>query len=70
MFGINKSVVSWASRAYKDIGIAVRKVCGGRHRKTIVLNDRYTSSRWKEPFAITTWKETLVKELSAEEALW
>uniref|UniRef100_A0A2L2YE20 Transposable element Tcb2 transposase n=1 Tax=Parasteatoda tepidariorum TaxID=114398 RepID=A0A2L2YE20_PARTP len=40
-FGINKSVVSRAWNAFKTTGTAVRKVGGGRPRKTTPRDDRY-----------------------------
>ncbi|GFW89082.1 uncharacterized protein TNCV_2685161 [Trichonephila clavipes] len=40
-FGINKSVVSRASKAFQTTGTAVRKVGGGRPRMTTAGNDRY-----------------------------
>uniref|UniRef100_A0A2L2YEG6 Transposable element Tcb2 transposase n=1 Tax=Parasteatoda tepidariorum TaxID=114398 RepID=A0A2L2YEG6_PARTP len=40
-FGINKSVVSRAWNAFKTDGTAVRKVGGGRPRKTTPRDDRY-----------------------------
>ncbi|GFU03684.1 transposable element Tcb2 transposase [Trichonephila clavipes] len=40
-FGINKSVVSRAWKAFQTTGIAVRKVGGGRPRTTTTEDDRY-----------------------------
>ncbi|GFV60339.1 transposable element Tcb2 transposase [Trichonephila clavipes] len=40
-FGINKSVVSRASKAFQTTGTAVRKVGGGRPRTTTAGDDRY-----------------------------
>ncbi|GFX96186.1 transposable element Tcb2 transposase [Trichonephila clavipes] len=40
-FGINKSVVSRAWKAFQTTGIAVRKVGGGRPRTTTARDDRY-----------------------------
>ncbi|GFX52959.1 transposable element Tcb2 transposase [Trichonephila clavipes] len=40
-FGINKSVVSRAWKAFQTISTAVRKVGGGRSRTTIAGDDRY-----------------------------
>ncbi|GFW98788.1 transposable element Tcb2 transposase [Trichonephila clavipes] len=40
-FGINKSVVSRAWKAFQTIGTAVRKVGGGRPRTTTAGDDRY-----------------------------
>ncbi|GFX76226.1 transposable element Tcb2 transposase [Trichonephila clavipes] len=40
-FGINKSVVSCAWKAFQTTGTAVRKVGGGRPRTTTAGNDRY-----------------------------
>ncbi|XP_071032982.1 uncharacterized protein [Parasteatoda tepidariorum] len=40
-FGINKSVVSRAWNAFKTTGTAVRKVGGGRPKKTTPRDDRY-----------------------------
>ncbi|GFX62180.1 transposable element Tcb2 transposase [Trichonephila clavipes] len=40
-FGINKSVVSRAWKAFKTRGTAVRKVGGGHPRTTTVVNNRY-----------------------------
>ncbi|GFV67313.1 transposable element Tcb2 transposase [Trichonephila clavipes] len=40
-FGIHKSVVSRAYKAFQTTGTAVRKVGGGRPRKTTVGDDRY-----------------------------
>ncbi|GFX05429.1 uncharacterized protein TNCV_1007511 [Trichonephila clavipes] len=40
-FGINKSVVSRAWKAFQTTGSAVRKVDGGRPRTTTAGDDRY-----------------------------
>ncbi|GFU87419.1 transposable element Tcb2 transposase [Trichonephila clavipes] len=40
-FGINKSVVSRAWKAFQTTGTAVRKVGGGRPRTTTAGDDRY-----------------------------
>ncbi|GFW58627.1 transposable element Tcb2 transposase [Trichonephila clavipes] len=40
-FGINKSVVSRAWKAFQTTGTAVRKVGGGRARTTTAGDDRY-----------------------------
>ncbi|GFU34600.1 transposable element Tcb2 transposase [Trichonephila clavipes] len=40
-FGINKSVVSCAWKAFQTTGTAVRKVGGGRPRTTTAGDDRY-----------------------------
>ncbi|GFU72607.1 uncharacterized protein TNCV_4838351 [Trichonephila clavipes] len=40
-FGINKSVVSCAWKAFQTLGTAVRKVGGGRLRTTTTEDDRY-----------------------------
>ncbi|GFV26143.1 uncharacterized protein TNCV_4887741 [Trichonephila clavipes] len=40
-FGINKSVVSRAWKAFQTTGTAVRKVGGDRPRTTTALDDRY-----------------------------
>ena len=40
-FGINKSVVSRAWKAFQTTGTAVQKVGGGRPRKTTAVDDRY-----------------------------
>ncbi|GFV88084.1 transposable element Tcb2 transposase [Trichonephila clavipes] len=40
-FGINKSVVSRAWKAFQTIGTAIRKVGGGRPRTTTAGDDRY-----------------------------
>ncbi|GFX14899.1 transposable element Tcb2 transposase [Trichonephila clavipes] len=40
-FGINKSVVSRAWKAFQTIGAAVRKVGGGRPMTTTAGDDRY-----------------------------
>ncbi|GFY25139.1 uncharacterized protein TNCV_2482601 [Trichonephila clavipes] len=40
-FGINKSVVSRAWKAFQTTGTAVRKVAGGRPRTTTARDDRY-----------------------------
>ncbi|GFW73157.1 transposable element Tcb2 transposase [Trichonephila clavipes] len=40
-FGINKSVVSRALKAFQTTGTAVRKVGGGRSRTTTAVDDRY-----------------------------
>ncbi|GFX60388.1 transposable element Tcb2 transposase [Trichonephila clavipes] len=40
-FGINKSVVSQAWKAFQTTGTAVRKVGGGRPRTTTAGDDRY-----------------------------
>ncbi|GFW88439.1 transposable element Tcb2 transposase [Trichonephila clavipes] len=40
-FGINKSVVSRAWKAFQTTGTAVRKVSGGRPRETTAGNHRY-----------------------------
>ncbi|GFT60591.1 transposable element Tcb2 transposase [Trichonephila clavipes] len=40
-FGINKSVVSRALRAFQTTSAAVRKVGGGRPRTTIAVDDIY-----------------------------
>ncbi|GFV06982.1 uncharacterized protein TNCV_2085501 [Trichonephila clavipes] len=40
-FGINKSVISCAWKAFQTTGTAVRKVCGGRRRTTTAGDDRY-----------------------------
>ncbi|GFW78451.1 uncharacterized protein TNCV_1379971 [Trichonephila clavipes] len=40
-FGINKSVISCAWKAFQTTGTAVRKVGGGRQRTTTAGNDRY-----------------------------
>ncbi|GFS47142.1 transposable element Tcb2 transposase [Trichonephila clavipes] len=40
-FGINKSVVSRAWKAFQTTGSAVRKVGGGRPRTTTAVDDRY-----------------------------
>ena len=40
-FGINKSDVSHAWKAFQTTGTAVRKVGGGRPRKTTAVDDRY-----------------------------
>ena len=40
-FEIDKSIVSRAWKAFQMTGTAVRKVGGGRPRKTISSNDRY-----------------------------
>ncbi|GFU92087.1 transposable element Tcb2 transposase [Trichonephila clavipes] len=40
-FGINKSVVSRAWKAFQTTGTAVRKVRGGRLRTTTAGDDRY-----------------------------
>ncbi|GFX22540.1 uncharacterized protein TNCV_2784761 [Trichonephila clavipes] len=40
-FGINKSVVSRAWKAFQTTGTAVRKVVGGRLRTTAAGDDRY-----------------------------
>ncbi|GFT96457.1 uncharacterized protein TNCV_5021751 [Trichonephila clavipes] len=40
-FGINKSVVSRAWKAFQTTGIAVRKVDGGHPRTTTAGDDRY-----------------------------
>ncbi|GFT37727.1 transposable element Tcb2 transposase [Trichonephila clavipes] len=40
-FGINKSVVSYAWKAFQTTGTAVRKVGGGRPRTTTAGDDRY-----------------------------
>ncbi|GFV61725.1 uncharacterized protein TNCV_188831 [Trichonephila clavipes] len=40
-FGINKSVVSRALKAFQTTGTAVRKVGGGRPRATTAGDDRY-----------------------------
>ncbi|GFX58027.1 transposable element Tcb2 transposase [Trichonephila clavipes] len=40
-FGINKSVVSRAFKAFQTTGTAVRKVGGGRPRTTFAGDDRY-----------------------------
>ncbi|GFW40408.1 transposable element Tcb2 transposase [Trichonephila clavipes] len=40
-FGINKSVVSRAWKAFQTTGTAVRKVGGGRPRTTTAEDDRY-----------------------------
>ncbi|GFX98025.1 hypothetical protein TNCV_4906751 [Trichonephila clavipes] len=39
-FGINKSVVSRAWKAFQTIGIAVRKFGGSHPRKTTAVDDR------------------------------
>ncbi|GFW02791.1 transposable element Tcb2 transposase [Trichonephila clavipes] len=41
VFGINKSVVSHAWKAFQTTGTAVRKVGGGRPRTTTAVDDRY-----------------------------
>ncbi|GFW49079.1 transposable element Tcb2 transposase [Trichonephila clavipes] len=40
-FGINKSVISHAWKAFQTTGTAVRKVGGGRPSKKTAGNDRY-----------------------------
>ncbi|GFY14332.1 transposable element Tcb2 transposase [Trichonephila clavipes] len=40
-FGINKSVISRAWKAFQTIRTAVRKVGGGRPRTTTIEDDRY-----------------------------
>ncbi|GFX91047.1 transposable element Tcb2 transposase [Trichonephila clavipes] len=40
-FGINKSVVSRAWKAFQTTGTAVRKVGGGRPKTTTAGDDRY-----------------------------
>ncbi|GFV37075.1 transposable element Tcb2 transposase [Trichonephila clavipes] len=40
-FGINKRVISRAWKAFQTTGTAVRKVGGGRPRKTTAGDDRY-----------------------------
>ncbi|GFX71871.1 transposable element Tcb2 transposase [Trichonephila clavipes] len=40
-FGINKSIVSGAWKAFETTGSAVRKVCGGRPRTTTAVDDIY-----------------------------
>ncbi|GFW40097.1 uncharacterized protein TNCV_5117801 [Trichonephila clavipes] len=40
-FRINKSVVSYAWKAFQTIGTAVRKIGGGHSMKTIAVDDRY-----------------------------
>ncbi|GFW69699.1 transposable element Tcb2 transposase [Trichonephila clavipes] len=47
-FGINKSVVSRAWKAFQTTGTAVRKVGGGRLRTTTVGDDDISSCRRKE----------------------
>ncbi|GFW83572.1 transposable element Tcb2 transposase [Trichonephila clavipes] len=56
-FGINKSVVSRAWKAFQTTGTAVRKVGGGRPRTTTAGNDRYIllqakRGRWQSASAI------------------
>ncbi|GFW83171.1 transposable element Tcb2 transposase [Trichonephila clavipes] len=46
-FGINKSVVSRAWKAFKITGTAVRKVNGGRPRTTTAGGDRYVTLQVK-----------------------
>ncbi|GFX66032.1 uncharacterized protein TNCV_14531 [Trichonephila clavipes] len=38
-FGINKSVISRTCKAFQTTGTAIRKVGGGRPRKTNAVND-------------------------------
>ncbi|GFV82195.1 transposable element Tcb2 transposase [Trichonephila clavipes] len=40
-FGINKSVISRASKAFQTTGTAIRKVSGSRPRTTTAGDDRY-----------------------------
>ena len=40
-FGISKSVVSLSWEAFQTTGTAVRKICGGRPRKIVAVDDRY-----------------------------
>ncbi|KFM60218.1 hypothetical protein X975_07630, partial [Stegodyphus mimosarum] len=47
-FGINKSVISHAWKAFQTTGTAVRKVGGGRPRTTSAGDDRYIVLQGKE----------------------
>ncbi|GFX99315.1 transposable element Tcb2 transposase [Trichonephila clavipes] len=40
-FGINKSVISRAWKAFQTTGTAIRKIGGGRARRTTAGDDRY-----------------------------
>ncbi|GFU75589.1 uncharacterized protein TNCV_2863041 [Trichonephila clavipes] len=46
-FGINKSVVSRAWKAFQTIGTAIWKIGGGRLRKTTAVDDRYIAQQVK-----------------------
>ncbi|GFS92140.1 transposable element Tcb2 transposase [Trichonephila clavipes] len=57
-FGINKSVVSRAWKAFQTTGTAVRKVGGGRPRTTTAEDDRYIflqvkRGRWQSASVIS-----------------
>ncbi|GFY04015.1 transposable element Tcb2 transposase [Trichonephila clavipes] len=57
-FGINKSVISRAWKAFQNTGSAVRKVGGGHPRTTTAGDDRYIilqakRGRWQSASVIT-----------------
>ncbi|GFW71604.1 transposable element Tcb2 transposase [Trichonephila clavipes] len=59
-FGINKSVISHAWKAFQTVGTAVGKIGGGHHRKNIAVNDRYIFLQSSGPsfVQVTIRKET------------
>ncbi|GFW88877.1 uncharacterized protein TNCV_2683111 [Trichonephila clavipes] len=62
-FGLNKSVVSRAWKAFQTTGTAVRKVGGGRPRTTTARDDRYIilqakRGRWQSASVIALQHST------------